>query len=213
MHQTWIRIRCRFHSSAVTPFSKIISRSTMTQFSLMIFGSPVAECMWQFHAVAMNQFLLSIWCVGRALDSIRHLSLRFQLWFQGLQGLCFRWRFLVSTDVVFTDDSMHQRWLRFLYWCHASNRNYFSLSIPSVSRDSNFKYDFSFCSDSVFADDLWINIGRVCLTIPCISHKSIFGIDLMHKSCCRFHTSAVTQILVVISRSVATMFLLTISGY
>jgi len=118
MRQSWISIRCRFHQSAVTQFSKMISRSTVTQFSLTISGSALAECVWQFHALAMNVFFLSIWCVGRAVDSIPQLSLRFQLWFQSLQRLWFCWRFLVNTDAVFTDDSKRQRWLCFLYWFH-----------------------------------------------------------------------------------------------
>ena len=46
----------------------------------------------------MNLFLLSIWCLGRAVDSTRQLLLRFQLLFQVLHRLCFRWRFLVRRD-------------------------------------------------------------------------------------------------------------------
>jgi hypothetical protein len=40
--QPLISIRCRFYPSAVTQFSKMISRSTVTQFSLMIYGSALA---------------------------------------------------------------------------------------------------------------------------------------------------------------------------
>jgi hypothetical protein len=40
--QPWISIRCRFHPSALTQFSKMISRSTVTQFSLTIYGSALA---------------------------------------------------------------------------------------------------------------------------------------------------------------------------
>jgi len=40
--QPWIRIRCRFYPSTVTQFSKMISRSTVTQFSLTIYGSALA---------------------------------------------------------------------------------------------------------------------------------------------------------------------------
>jgi len=35
--QLWISIRCRFHPSPLTQFSKMISRSTVTQFSMMIY--------------------------------------------------------------------------------------------------------------------------------------------------------------------------------
>jgi len=57
------------------------------------------------------------------VDSIRQLSLIFQWRFQCLKWLCFRWRFLISRDAVFTDDSMRQRWLRFLYWFRSSTVN------------------------------------------------------------------------------------------
>jgi hypothetical protein len=52
----------------------------------------------------------------------------------------------------------------------------------------------------------------VCVTIPCFSHESIFPVDLMRRSCCRFHTSAVTHISVAISWSIETIFSLMISG-
>jgi len=38
----WISIRCQFHPSSLTQFSKMISRSTVTQFSLTIYGSALA---------------------------------------------------------------------------------------------------------------------------------------------------------------------------
>jgi hypothetical protein len=117
MRQSWISVRCRFHQSATTQFSKMISRSTVTQFSVTNCGSAFAECVSHFHALAMNLFLRSICCVGRAVDSTRELSLKFQLWFQGLQRLCFRWRFLFRRNVV-------------------------SLAIPSVNDDSLFSIDF-----------------------------------------------------------------------
>ena len=40
--QPWISMRYRFHPSTVTQFSKMISRSTVTQFSLTIYGSALA---------------------------------------------------------------------------------------------------------------------------------------------------------------------------
>jgi len=117
IRQSWIRVRCRFHQSAATQFSNIISLSIVTQFSVSISGSAFTECVSHFHVLAMNLFLLSIWCVGRAVDSTCQLLLRFQLWFQGLQRLCFRWRFLVRREAV-------------------------SLAIPSVNDDSLFSIDF-----------------------------------------------------------------------
>jgi len=117
MRQSWISVRCRFHQSIRTQFSKMISHSTVTQFSVMISWWAFRECVSQFHVLAMNLFLLSICCVGRAVDSTRQLSLRFQLRFQGLQRLCFRCRFMVSSYAV-------------------------SLAIPSVNDDSLFSIDF-----------------------------------------------------------------------
>ena len=42
IRQPWISIRCPFYPSATTQFSKMISRSTVTQFSLTIYGSTLA---------------------------------------------------------------------------------------------------------------------------------------------------------------------------
>jgi len=42
IRQPWISIRCRFHLSPLTQFSKMISRFTVTQFSLTIDGSALA---------------------------------------------------------------------------------------------------------------------------------------------------------------------------
>jgi hypothetical protein len=36
--QPWISIRCRFHPSPLTSFSKMIARSTVTQFSVTIYA-------------------------------------------------------------------------------------------------------------------------------------------------------------------------------
>jgi hypothetical protein len=118
IRKPWISIRCPFYPSALTQFSKIISRSTVTQFSLTTYGSALAYGVWRFHASNMNLFLLSVLCVARDVldtaDSITQLSLILQWRFKGHQSLFFRWRFLVGWDAVFTDDSMHQRWLCFL---------------------------------------------------------------------------------------------------
>jgi hypothetical protein len=178
----------------------------VTQFSLTTYGSALAYGVWRFHASNMNLFLLSVLCVARdfldTADSISQLSLILQWRFQGHQSLFFRWRFLVGWDAVFTDDSTRQRWLCFLYWFHSSTVNKYALSITSVSRDSIFKDDFSFYSDSVFDDDLWISTGIVCLRIPCVKHESIFAIGFMRRSWflrhCRLHNSAVTHTSVAI---------------
>jgi hypothetical protein len=111
----------------------------------------------------------------------------------------------VSNDSNFVVKSMCRPWLLFCYRFHAWAVNYLTLSIPYVSYDSDFSDDFKVYSNSVFTDDLWITSDIPFLTIPCVSHDSIFAIDLIRRSGihsrCRFHTSAVTQFLVKISRS------------
>jgi hypothetical protein len=57
-----------------------------------------------------------------------------------------------------------------------------TLSIPCGSCHSVFIDDFKVYNDSVFADDLWISSDIAFLTIPCVSHDSIFPIDLMRQS-------------------------------
>jgi len=81
----------------------------------------------------------------------------------------------VNDDSVFSIDFIRQP-------CTSTN----SLSIPSITLDLIFKDDFSFYSDSVFADDLWISTSIMCLTIPCVKHESIF--------CYRFYASLVNSL-------------------
>jgi len=163
MRQSWISVRCRFHQSVATQFSKIISRSTVTEFSVTISGSALADCVSQFHVLAMDPFLLSIWCLGRAVDSTRQLSLRFQLWFQGLLRLCFRWRFLVRSDAVslsipcvnddsvFCIDFLRQLWISVRCWFHQSAATQFSKMI-SLSTVTQFLVTIS---GSALAECVW----------------------------------------------------------
>jgi hypothetical protein len=99
----------------------------------------------------------------------------------------------VRYDSNFAIESMRRPWLYFCYRFHAWAVNYLTLSIPYVSYDSDFSDDFKVCMDSVFADDLWITSDIAFLTIPCVSHDSIFAIDLMRRSWihwrCRFHSA------------------------
>jgi len=191
----------------------MISRFTVTQFSLPISGSALAQCVWRFHASNMNLFLLSLSRVSceffDAIDSIRQLSLILLWRFQGPQWLCFRWRFLVSSDVVISDDSMRQRWLFFLLISFVNHE--LACVVDSVRQPwLSFKHDFSFYSDSVFTDYFWISTGVVCLTIPCVNQESIFAIGFTRRSWilwrCRHHTSAATHISVAISGSTVTLF-------
>jgi hypothetical protein len=95
----------------------MISRSTVTPFSLTISGSVVAECVWQFHALAMNLFFLSIWCVGRAV--VPYVSCHSD----------FSCDFKVCGVYIFADD----------FWLVVMQ---FSLTIPFVNDDSVFSIDF-----------------------------------------------------------------------
>ena len=52
--------------------------------------------------------------------------------------------------------------------------NSLTLSIPYVICHSVFSGDFEVYSDSVFSDDLWFSTDIEFLTIPCVSHDSIF---------------------------------------
>jgi len=177
----------------------------------MIFGSAFAECVSHFHVLAMNLFLLSICCIRRAVDSTRELSLRFHLWFQGLQRLCFRWQFMVRSDAVSLA-------------IPCSNDDYVSLLISCVNRELVFVVDsiskprLSFQRWFLvlqwlsfrwrFLDQHWQSVYDNSI----LNHQSIFAIDLMRRSCCQFHMSAITQISVLIWRSASTMFLVMISG-
>jgi len=168
----------------------------------------------------MTLFLLSIWCVARefidAIDSIHHLSLSNHWRFQGLQWLYFHWRFMDQPWHNVFDYSMCQPWLYFCYRFDVSVVNSLMLSIPYVGRHSIFSDDFKVYRDSVFYDDLWISTDIPFLTSPCVSHDSIFAIDLICPPWihwrCRFHTSPVTQYSLTISTSKTTQFSLTIYG-
>jgi hypothetical protein len=148
----------------------------------------------------MTLVLLSIWWVGRQyiydVDSIRSLSLIFHWWFHCLQRLSFRWRFMNQLWHRVLDNSMRQPWLYICYRLEASFMNSETLSILYVGCHSVFIVDLKFYKDVVLTDDLWINNDIAFLTIPCVSHDSIFAIDLMRWSrihwCYLFHASAVT---------------------
>jgi hypothetical protein len=162
----------------------------------------------------MTLFLLSIWCVCRefidAVDYIRRLSLTIHWRFQGIQCLCFRCQFLDQQWHSVFDNYMSRPWLYFCNRFDASVINSLTLSMLDVGCHPVFIDNFKVYSDSVFAADLWISSDIEVLTIPCVSHDSIFPMDLMRRSwihwCCRFHAVAVTQYSLTISRSTVTLF-------
>jgi hypothetical protein len=168
----------------------------------------------------MTLFLLSIWCVGRAfidaVDSMLYLSLSIHWWFQGLRLLCFGRRFMDHSWHSVFDNSMRRPWLYFYFPFDASVVNSLTLSIPCCTRHLVFIDDFKVYGYSVLAADLWISRDIAFLKIPCVSHDSIFSIDLMRLSWihwrCRFHAVPVTQYSLTISRSTITLFLQAIYG-
>ena len=149
---------------------------------------------------AITLILLSIWSVGRefsdAVDSTRQLSLSFQWRLQGVQWLCFRWWFMDQEWHSVSDNSMRRPWLYFCYRFYVLVVNSLTLSITYVSCHSLYIDDYKVCSDSVFANDLWIISDITFLTILCVSLYYTFAIDLMRRLWihwrCRLHISVVT---------------------
>jgi len=200
MRQPWLYFCYRFHTSVVTHHSLTITRSTVTLFSLMIYRLAVTLRFWQFLASVMTLFLLLIWCVGSefsdAVNSICQLSLSIHWRFQGLQWPSFRWRFMdqpsnsfltipcTNHEFIFAVNLMPLSWIHWRCRLHTSVVTHYLLMI-------------SRSTVTVFADDLWIICHIAFLTIPFVSHESIFAIDSMCRSWnhlrCRLHASAVTH--------------------
>jgi hypothetical protein len=144
-----------------------------------------------------------------------YISLSIHWRFQVLQGLCFHWRFIDQQWHSIFYNSMRQIWLYFSInlmrrsWIHWRCRF-------QTSAVTQYSLKISRSTVTVFAADLWISRDIAFLTIPCISHGSIFAIDLMRRSwihwLCRLHTSVVTQYSLTISRSIVTLFSPTIYG-
>jgi len=74
---------------------------------------------------------------------------------------------------------MRQPSLYFCYGFDASVMNAMMLSITYVSCHSVFIDDSKVYKDIVLAEHLWISLDITFLTIPCVSHDSIFAMDFM----------------------------------
>jgi hypothetical protein len=192
--RSWIYWCCRLDMSAITQYSLTITRSTVSLISLTIYGSDVKYHFWWFYSSPISLFLLSIWCIGREIidvvDYIRRLSLNIHWRLQGLQWLCFRWRFKDQQWHSVFYNSMHRPWLYFCYRYDASIVNSLTLSIPYVSCQSVFIDDFKVYRDVVFTDDLWINSDMV-----------FFGNSMHHPwlyFCYRFDASVVDSLMLSI---------------
>jgi hypothetical protein len=153
MIQSLIHWRCGFHMSVVTQYLLTILRSTVTLFSLKIYGSTMIYRFWHIHASAMTLFLLSISCVGREfiddVDSSRELSLSFQGWFLVYSDPFFADNLWINSDIAFLTipcvshdstlaiDLMCRSWIHLCYWFHTSGGTQFSEMI-SISIMNQF---------------------------------------------------------------------------
>ena len=96
IRQSWIHWHCGFHMSTVTQFSMIITRCTVTLFSVMIYGSAVTQSFWQLHGQPWLYF-----CYQFDASVVNSLTLSIPY------GSChsvFIDDFKVCSDSVFTDD-------------------------------------------------------------------------------------------------------------
>jgi len=169
---------------------------------------------------------LTIPCVGHdsifAIDLMRRSWIHSRWWFYAVAVTQYSLTISRSTLLSYGRRYMDQAWQSVfynsmrqpqLYFCYrfdASVVNSVTLSIPFGSCHSVFIDDFKVYYYSLLAADLWISHDIAFLTIPLIGHDSIFAIDLMRRSWiharCRFHTVAVTQYSLTISRSIVTLF-------
>jgi len=114
----------RFHMSAVTKFSGMISWSRATQLSLMIYGSAVTYRFLQFCASTMTPFLLSIPEVSWHSvfsDDFKFYSESFfadDLWISS--DITFSTILCVGHDCIFAIDLMHRSWIHWRCQFHTS---------------------------------------------------------------------------------------------
>ena len=159
---------------------------------------------YRFDAPVVNSLTISI------PFGIRQLSLSIHWWFQGLQGIYFRWRFMDQQWHSVFYNSMRQPWIYFCYRFDALVVNSLTMSVPCDNCHSVFIDDFKVYKDSIFADDFWSVVTLFSLAIVCVYHDSVFSIDFMCplwiSFCCRFHASSVTQFSMMISCSTVTLF-------
>jgi len=157
MRQPWLYFCYRFDTSFVN--SLTLSIPYVTCHSVFIDDFKVyrdfvfANDLWISNDIAFltipcvshNSILLSIWCIGHefidAVDYIRRLSFSFHWWFQGLQLLCFRRRFMdqpcitfltipcSSQDSIFHIDWMRRSWIQWRCWFYTLVVTQYSLTI------------------------------------------------------------------------------------
>jgi len=147
----------------------------------------------------MSLFLLSIWYVGRefidAIDYIKRLSLNIHWWLKGLQWLYFRWHLWINSDLAFLTipfvahysilafDLTRRYWI---HWCCLFN----------TAAVTEYSLMISRSIVTMFLPAIYGSAMTTFLTIPFVSHESIFAIDLMRRLWIywryRLHKMAVT---------------------
>ena len=140
---------------------------------------------YRFDASVVNSLMLSIPCCSSHsvfIDEFkvyRYSFLAGDLWIS--RDRVFFSFPCVDHDSIFAIDLMRRSWILSRCRFHAVAVTQYSLTISR---------------STVLAGDLWISRDLAFLTIPCISHDSIFAIDLLRLSWfhwrCRFHAAANT---------------------
>jgi hypothetical protein len=169
---------------------------------------------YRFDASVVNSLTLSIpcgSCHSVFIDDFKvycYSVLAGDLWI--IREIAFFTNPCVGHDSIFALELMRRPWLYFCLRVDASVVNSLTLSIPCGSCHSVFIDDFKVYRYSLLAVDLCISRDRVFLTISWFGQDSIFAIDLIRRSWiqwrCRFHSVAVTQYSLMISRSTVTLF-------
>jgi len=215
MRQSWVYFCYRFDVSVVNLLTQSITYVGCNLLFIddykvyrdSVFTDDLLYFCYRFHASVANSLTLSIPYV--------------------MCHSVFSDDFKAYNDPLFADDLWISRQISFLTIPCFSHESIFAVDLMPLSwihwrcrlhKSVVTQYSFmiSRSTVTVFADDLLIICHIAFLTIPCVSHESIFAINSMRRSWIhflyRFHTSSVTQYLVMISRSTATLFFLMIYG-
>jgi hypothetical protein len=215
MRQPWVYFCYRFDVSVVNLLTQSITYVGCNLLFIddykvyrdSVFADDLLYFCYQFDASVANSLTLSIpyvRCHSVFSDDFKAYSdplFADDLWIS--RQIAFLTIPCFSHESIFAVDLMPLSWIHWRCRLHTSAVTQYSLMI-------------SRSTVTVFADDLWIICHITFLTIPCVSHESIFAIDSMcrlwiHWSC-QLHASAVTHRSLTITRSIVTLFSLSIYG-
>ena len=214
MHQPWVYFCCQFDASVMNSltlsityvgchslfiddfkvYSDCFRWRFMDHLSHSVFDNSICQpwvyfC-YRFDVSIVKSFTLSITCVGCYSPFIDD-------WLRGLQWLCFRCRFMDQQGHNVLDNSMRQPWLYFCYRFDASVLNSLTLSLSIRWRFHGLQW---LCFRWRFVDPSWHSVFDIYMRQPWLYF------------CYRFHMSVVTHHSLMISRSIVTLFSLTIYG-